>query len=109
MGTGVGDGVWIAGLLRVLDWVELDGAGRMTLRGRSAGVGIGVRGVEGYEGCIGGLVGIVLEVAGGYGVSRDGLAVVGPNVGVGRRCRSLRGNADFGGCRVGSMVWVVGK
>ena len=72
VGTGVGDGVWIAGLLRVLDWVELDGAGRMTLRGRSAGVGIGVRGVEGYEGCNGGLVGIVLEGAGRYGVSRDG-------------------------------------
>ena len=53
MGTGVGDGVWIAGLLRVLDSVELDGAGRMALRGRSAGVGIGVRGVDGYEGCIG--------------------------------------------------------
>ena len=36
-------------------------------------------------------------------------AVVGPNEGVGRGCRSLRGNADFGGCRVGAMVWVGGK
>ena len=70
VGTGVGDGVWVSELLRVLDWIELDGAGRMTLRARSAGVGIGVRGVEGYEGCIGGLVGIVLERVGRYGVSK---------------------------------------